>query len=142
MCYILFSIILSYLFCSYKSFCMFAMSKRLNNCSLFDKQKIGTVYLCVIYPYGNIMLTQTKMRLCRTGRGMPNSLTYWNYLLTYLKIEKRERIKNLPWYCYAIERTCEPMGVDAYGWIVYWRNWKRPFWNVAQYKLKNKETEL
>ena len=68
---------------------MFAMSKQTNNGSLFDKQKIGTVYLCVIYPYGNIMLTQTKMRLCRTGRGMPNSLTYWNYLLSYLNNEKR-----------------------------------------------------
>jgi hypothetical protein len=52
-------------------------------------EKKGIVYLCVIYPYGNIMLTQTKMRLCRTGRGMPNSLTYWNYFLSYLINEKR-----------------------------------------------------
>ncbi len=78
-------------------------------------EKKGIVYLCVIYPYGTIMLTQTKMRLCRNGRGMPNSLTYWNYFYTYLINEKRVRIKILRWHCYAIERTCEPMGVDAYG---------------------------
>ena len=89
--------------------------------SLFDKRKKGIVYLCVIYPYGTIMLTQTKMRLCRTGRGMPNSLTYWKYLFTYLINEKRERTtcKSIK---FAMKLLCNWANVRTYGSWCLWVN--------------------